>query len=48
MPIHNEGDNICRATTVPNTKEGIGKYNRHVIKFKNINGSMPIRTSMDI
>jgi hypothetical protein len=48
MPIHNEGDNLCRATDVPNTKEGIGKYIRHVIKFNNINGSMCIRTSMDI
>jgi hypothetical protein len=48
MPIHNEGDNICRATDVPNTKEGIGKYYRHVIKFNNINGSMRIGTSMNI
>jgi hypothetical protein len=48
MPIPNEGDNICRTTDVPNTKEGIGKYYRHVIKFNNINGSMRIRTSMDI
>jgi hypothetical protein len=24
MPIHNKGDNLCRATGVPNTKEGIG------------------------
>jgi hypothetical protein len=47
MPIHNEGDNLCRATDVPNTKEGIGKYYRH-IKFNNINSSIRIRTSMDI
>jgi hypothetical protein len=48
MTIHNEGGNLCRATDVPNTKEGIRKYYRHVIKFNNINGSMRIRTSMDI
>jgi hypothetical protein len=33
---------------VPNTKDGIGNYYRHVLKFNNINGSMSIRTSMDI
>jgi hypothetical protein len=38
MPIHNEGDNLYRATDVPNTKEGIGKYYRHILKFNNING----------
>jgi hypothetical protein len=48
MPINNEGKHICRATDVPNTKDGIGKYYRHVIKFNNTNGSMRIRTSMDI
>jgi hypothetical protein len=48
MPIHNEGDNLCRATDVPNRKEGIGKYYRHAIKFNNINGSMRIRKAMDI
>jgi hypothetical protein len=48
MPINNECDNICRATDVTNTKDGIGKYYRHVIKFNNTNGSMRIRTSMDI
>jgi hypothetical protein len=44
----NEGDNLCRATDLPNTKDGIGKHYRHVIKFNNINGSVRIRTSMDI
>jgi hypothetical protein len=48
MHINNEGDNLCRVTDVMNTKDGIGKYYRHVIKFDNINGSMRIRTSMDI
>jgi hypothetical protein len=48
MHINNEGDNLCRATDVSNTKDGIGKYYRHIIKFNNINGSMRIRTSMDI
>jgi hypothetical protein len=48
MPINNEGDNLCRATDVPNNKDSIGKYYRHAIKFNNINGSMQIRTSMDI
>jgi hypothetical protein len=48
MPIHNEGDTLCRATDVPNTKEGIGKYYRHIIKFNNINSSTRIRTSMDL
>jgi hypothetical protein len=48
MPINNEGDNLYRATNVPNTKDGIGKCYRHVIKFNKINGSMRIRTSLDI
>jgi hypothetical protein len=48
LPLIKEGNNICRAADVPNTKEGIGHYYRHVIKFNNINGSMRIRTSMDI
>jgi hypothetical protein len=48
MPIHKEVDNLCRATDVPNTKEGIVKYYRHVTKFNNINSSMRIRTSMGI
>jgi hypothetical protein len=33
---------------VPNTKDGIGNYYRHLIKLNNINGSMRIRTLMDI
>jgi hypothetical protein len=48
MPIHNEGDSLYRETDISNTKEGIGKYYRHAIKFNNINGSMLIRTSIDI
>jgi hypothetical protein len=48
LPLRKEGNNICRAADVPNTKDGIGNYYRHVIKFNNINGSMRIRTSMDI
>jgi hypothetical protein len=48
LPLGKEGNNICRAADVPNTKDGIGKYYRHVIKFNNSNGSMRIRTSMDI
>jgi hypothetical protein len=48
MPINNTCHNLCRATDVPSNKDGIRKYYRHVIKFNNINGSMWIRTSMDI
>jgi hypothetical protein len=48
LPLSKEGNNICRAADVPNTKDGIGNYYRRVIKFNNINGSMRIRTSMDI
>jgi hypothetical protein len=48
MHINNEGDNLCRATDVPYTKDGIVKYYRHVIKFNNINGYMRIRMLMDI
>jgi hypothetical protein len=48
LPLSKEGNNICRAAYVPNTKDGIGNYYRHVIKFNNINGSMRIRISMDI
>jgi hypothetical protein len=48
LPLSKEGNNICRAADVPNMKDGIGNYYRHVIKFNNINGSMRIRTSIDI
>jgi hypothetical protein len=48
MHNNNECDNLYRTIDVPNTKDGIGKYYRHIIKFNNINGSMRIRTSMDI
>jgi hypothetical protein len=48
LPLSKEGNNIFRAADVPNTKDGIGNYYRHVIKFNNINVSMRIRTSMDI
>jgi hypothetical protein len=48
MPINNEGDNFCRATYVPNTKDGIGKYYRQVIRNNNINGSMRIKILMYI
>jgi hypothetical protein len=48
LPISKEGNNICRAADVPNTKDGIGNYYRHVIRFNNISGSIRIRTSMDI
>jgi hypothetical protein len=48
LPLSKEGNNICRAADVPNTKDGIINYYRHVIKFNNINGSMRIRPSMDI
>jgi hypothetical protein len=48
LPLSKEGNNICRAADVPNTKDGIGNYYLHVIKFNNINGSMRIRTLMDI
>jgi hypothetical protein len=48
LPLSKEGNNICRAEDVPNTKDGIRNYYRHVIKFNNSNGSMRIRTSMDI
>jgi hypothetical protein len=47
IPLNNKGDNF-RATDVPNTKYGIVKYYRHLIKFNNINGSMRIRTLLDI
>jgi hypothetical protein len=48
MPINNEGENLFMATNVSNTKDGIEKYYRHLIKLDNINGSMRIRTSMNI
>jgi hypothetical protein len=48
LPLSKKGNNICRAADVPNTNDGIGNYYQHVIKFNNINGSMRIRTSMDI
>jgi hypothetical protein len=48
LPLNKEGNNICRAADVLNTKDGIGNYYRHVIKFNNMNGSTRIRTLMDI
>jgi hypothetical protein len=42
LPLSKEGNNICRAAYVPNKKDGIGNYYRHMIKFNNINGSMDI------
>jgi hypothetical protein len=33
MPINNKCDNICRATNLQNTKDGIRKYYRHIIKI---------------
>jgi hypothetical protein len=48
LPLRKDGNNICRAADVPNTKDGIRDYYRHVTKFNNINGSMRITTSMDI
>jgi hypothetical protein len=42
------GKHSCFVYNVPNTKDGIGKYYGHVIKFNSINGSMRIRTSMEI
>jgi hypothetical protein len=38
IPLNNEGDNICRVTNLPNTKDGIGMFYHHVLKFNNING----------
>jgi hypothetical protein len=48
LPLSKDGNTICRAADVPSTKDGIGNYYRHVIKFNNINGSTRIRTLMDI
>jgi hypothetical protein len=48
MPLNNEGNNICMAADVPNTKDGIKNYYRHAIKFNNISGSMRIRKWLDI
>jgi hypothetical protein len=48
LPLSKEGNNICRAANVPNTKDGIGNYYRRVININNINGSMRIRTSIYI
>jgi hypothetical protein len=39
---------MCYAADVPNTKEGIEGYYRHVVKFNNVNGTMRIRNSLDI
>jgi hypothetical protein len=48
LPLSKEGNSICRAADVMSTKDGIENYYRRVIKFNNINGSIRIRTSMDI
>jgi hypothetical protein len=48
MPLSGIGNNLCYATDIPNSKEGIEGYYRHAVKFNNVNGKMRIRTSLDI
>jgi hypothetical protein len=48
MPLSGIGNNLCDAADISNSKEGIEGYYRHAIKFNNVNGSMRIRTSLDI
>jgi hypothetical protein len=48
MPLRGIGNNLCYAADIPNSKEGIEGYYQHAIKFNNVNGSMRIRTSLDI
>jgi hypothetical protein len=48
IPLSGIGSNLCYAADIPNSKEGIEGYYRHTIKFSNVNGSMRIRTSLNI
>jgi hypothetical protein len=48
MPLGGIGNNLCYAADIPSSKEEIEGYYRHAIKFNNINGTMRIRTSLDI
>jgi hypothetical protein len=48
LPLSGIGNNLCISADVPNTKDGIEKYFRHEVKFKNVNGKLRIRTSKDI
>jgi hypothetical protein len=48
MPLRGIGNNLCYAAEIPNSKEGIEGYYHHAIKFNNVNGTMRIRTSLDI
>jgi hypothetical protein len=48
MPLSDIGNNLCYATHIPNSKEGIEGYYRHAIKFNNVDGTMRIFTSLDI
>jgi hypothetical protein len=48
MPLSGMGNNLCHEADIPNSKEGIEGYYRHAIKFNNVNGTMCIRTSLDM
>jgi hypothetical protein len=48
MPLSGISSNLCYAADIPNSKEGIEGYYRHAIKYNNVNGTMRIRTSLDI
>jgi hypothetical protein len=47
MPLIGIGNNLCYVADIPHSKEGIEGYYRHAIKYKNINGTMRICTSLD-
>jgi hypothetical protein len=48
MPLSGISNNLCYAADIPNSKEGFNGYYRHAIKSNNVNGTMRIRTSLDI
>jgi hypothetical protein len=48
MPISGIGNNLCYAVYVLNSKEGIEGYDRHAIKFNNVNRTLCIHTSLNI
>jgi hypothetical protein len=48
MPLSGIGNNLFYVAYIPNSKEGIEGYYCHAIKFNNVNGTMRIRTSLDI
>jgi hypothetical protein len=48
LPLGGQYNNLCIPTDVPNSKEGIKKYFRHIVSVNNVAGSIKIQTKFSI